>query len=299
MAYGTGKVVVGASLRAYPKAVPRRRSGGGPVSGYARPGRLSRRQQQQLGILPVIATSAISLVGKLTGGLFGDAKDPQRLAQNTAWYQAAVAGDRTALQHLADMSGISPPGASGSGWATTTAQADAANKYNQAVSVLNGKAGVSTTPSGTALPAGWVPNWDGSGTYVFLGSPGTGNVGTSPGVFTWNPDQYDAMHPGWKAQLTAKLSGASGPGSALIPVPPATQATTSDLADVFSSFFTGFTSTPGGQQAVQTVTPSLVSAGKQQAATKIGSAIVNNPALVAGLLVGGLALAASLGRKSR
>ena len=49
------------------------------------------------------------------------------------------------------------------------------------------------------LPAGWVQNWDGSGTYVFLGSPGTGNVGYASGNFDIPQAEYSAAHPGWYA----------------------------------------------------------------------------------------------------
>ena len=56
------------------------------------------------------------------------------------------------------------------------------------------------------LPAGWVHNWDGSNTYVFLGSPGTGNVGYQPGNFDISQANYSRKHPGWYDQLVAQIT---------------------------------------------------------------------------------------------
>jgi len=56
------------------------------------------------------------------------------------------------------------------------------------------------------LPAGWVENWDGSGTYVFLGSPGTGNVGYKPGSFDIPQARYSERHPGWYDQLVVHVT---------------------------------------------------------------------------------------------
>src|ERR1700674_5434054 len=60
------------------------------------------------------------------------------------------------------------------------------------------------------LPPGWVENWDGSGTYVFLGSPGTGNVGRTPGSFDIPEAAYSARHPGWHDQLMGRIAGSGG-----------------------------------------------------------------------------------------
>ena len=56
------------------------------------------------------------------------------------------------------------------------------------------------------LPAGWVQNWDGSNTYVFLGSPGTGNVGYQPGNFDISQADYSRKHPGWYEQLAGRIT---------------------------------------------------------------------------------------------
>src|ERR1700693_556526 len=56
------------------------------------------------------------------------------------------------------------------------------------------------------LPAGWVQNWDGSGTYVFLGSPGTGNVGYTPGSLDIPQGDYSAAHPGGYEELVAQTT---------------------------------------------------------------------------------------------
>jgi hypothetical protein len=56
------------------------------------------------------------------------------------------------------------------------------------------------------LPPGWVENWDGSGTYVYLGSPGTGNVGRTPGSFDIPQAVYSARHPGWYDELVGQIT---------------------------------------------------------------------------------------------
>jgi hypothetical protein len=203
---GSGLQITAPTSGRSPLGVYRRR-GPGPVSGYARP--------ERLGVLPLAILAPVA--GKLVGGLLHDNKDPQRLAQNQAWYTAAINGDMAALGRLADMSGHGTPG---SGWATQTAQNDAFAKYNAAVQILNGQ----QAPTGT---------------------------------------------------------------SNLMPVPPASGGAVSD-------FLTAVLATPGGQSIVNTVKPGLVTAGKNQAAAQIGSAIVNNPTLVAGGIAAMLFLTATL-----
>jgi hypothetical protein len=61
-------------------------------------------------------------------------------------------------------------------------------------------------PAQGQLPRGWIPNWDGSNTYVFLGSPGTGNVGYSPGRFDIPQENYSRRHPGWYEQLVGQVT---------------------------------------------------------------------------------------------
>ena len=67
---------------------------------------------------------------------------------------------------------------------------------------VSGRAALAQNP----LPPGWVENWDGSGTYVFLGSPGTGNVGRTPGSFDIPQAVYSARHPGWYDQLIGQIT---------------------------------------------------------------------------------------------
>ena len=56
------------------------------------------------------------------------------------------------------------------------------------------------------LPEGWVENWDGSNTYVYLGSPGTGNVGYKPGSFDIPQARYSQRHPGWYDELMVRVT---------------------------------------------------------------------------------------------
>lgn len=99
-----------------------------------------------------MAAAVLPIVAEVAGLLGGDTKDPQRLAQNQAWYNAAIQGDALALADLKAAAGNGtaprdPASTAGSGgdiggWATATAEQDAANKYNQAVQAL--KQGTST-----------------------------------------------------------------------------------------------------------------------------------------------------------
>ena len=74
--------------------------------------------------------------------------------------------------------------------------------YPQLLAVLAGVA----HPVG--LPPGFVANWDGSGTFVYVGSNGTGNVATQLDPLQWgSPNAYAEAHPGWYAQLLAVLNG--------------------------------------------------------------------------------------------
>jgi hypothetical protein len=181
-----------------------------PVSQAARAGRVAGLSGY--GAIPILPLLSVA------GGILGDNKDPQRLAQNQTWYQAAIKGDRGALANLYAATGTGPPGPNMSGgWATQTAQNDALAKYNAARQVLGGNVGaIAASGAGQGgLPAGWVVNWTGDGTYVYLGSPGTGNVGRSPGSFDISQADYSASHPGWYNQLIARLPSTSGgvPGS--------------------------------------------------------------------------------------
>jgi hypothetical protein len=67
---------------------------------------------------------------------------------------------------------------------------------------LSGRVALAQNP----LPEGWIQNWDGSGTFVFLGSPGTGNVGYTPGSFDIPQARYSADHPGWYEELIPQIT---------------------------------------------------------------------------------------------
>jgi hypothetical protein len=57
---------------------------------------------------------------------------------------------------------------------------------------------------------GWAYNWDGSGTLVYLGSDGVGNVATDPLHPAWDisASTYGSSHPGWYPQMLAAAAGA-------------------------------------------------------------------------------------------
>lgn len=86
-----------------------------------------------------IITSGVSIFQGVQS-LLGGSSDPERLAANQRAYDAAIQGDDNALEYLRarsiQNSNVSVPGyGTVSGWATATARADAAAKYQQAKQV--------------------------------------------------------------------------------------------------------------------------------------------------------------------
>jgi hypothetical protein len=301
-------------LAAYGVQITAPTSGRGPLSGYGRPseagrGRLGRISvtDPAAGIGRRLGQAQVAVVaGQILGGLIHtDTKDPQRLAQNLAWYNAAVKGDKVAYANLEAAGGVIPSavplgGSMAGSWATTTAVQDAASKVNQVGGAISAATGAAQQGAGAGinlLPSpGWVPNWTGDGTFVYLGPNGTGNVGYKVGSFDIPQAVYAAAHPGWYAQLLVKVAAQQG-GT---PPPSITVPEQAGVSDFFSSLVKGFTATPGGAAVVDQGVTTLTPAAKTALASKVGGTIVNNPAIVAGIVVGALALTATVaGRRGR
>jgi hypothetical protein len=83
-----------------------------------------------------VAGGVVSIVGGVFG--FHKSKDPERFAQNQAWYEAAIGGDANALEQLRIHSTVASPGHPG--WGSGPAAADAAAKYQQAKAIVDAAA---------------------------------------------------------------------------------------------------------------------------------------------------------------
>lgn len=107
----------------------------------------------------VLAGAALNTAGTILsdipviGGLLNQhPQDPERLADNKTLYDAALAGDATAISSLGVRGGVLPPGTAGttgSALATQVGRDDAAAKYNALL-----RMGANTTLRGAAVTPG-------------------------------------------------------------------------------------------------------------------------------------------------